>query len=84
MNPARCIPRRAVLAGGAAAVSGAVALPLLTLSGTAGEHGVAARRLVRDLYPGREVVPLTFNNLAEGGGGIHCATQQQPAVDGPG
>jgi agmatine deiminase len=40
----------------------------------------AARSLVSDLYPGREVVQLTINNLAEGGGGIHCVTQQQPAV----
>jgi agmatine deiminase len=39
VNPARCIPRRAVLAGGAAAVSGAVAGPLLTMSGAAGERG---------------------------------------------
>ncbi len=39
-----------------------------------------ARSLVSDLYPGREVVQLTIDNLAEGGGGIHCVTQQQPAV----
>ena len=44
----------------------------------------AARQLDPRSYPGREVVPLATNNLAEGGGGIHCATQQQPAVDGPG
>jgi len=25
------------------------------------------------------VIQLTINNLAEGGGGIHCVTQQQPA-----
>jgi agmatine deiminase len=40
----------------------------------------AARHLVRSLCPHREVVQLTIDNLAEGGGGIHCATQQQPAV----
>lgn len=40
----------------------------------------AARELVRGLYPDRKVIQLTINNLAEGGGGIHCATQQQPAV----
>jgi agmatine deiminase len=39
-----------------------------------------ARRLVRGLYPHREIVQLTIDNLAEGGGGIHCATQQQPAA----
>jgi agmatine deiminase len=40
----------------------------------------AARSLVGALYPGRQVVQLTINSLAEGGGGIHCVTQQQPAV----
>ena len=40
----------------------------------------AARSLVAGLYPGREIVQLTINNLAEGGGGIHCVTQQQPAA----
>jgi agmatine deiminase len=40
----------------------------------------AARALVAGLYPGREVVQLTIDNLAEGGGGIHCATQQQPTI----
>jgi agmatine deiminase len=40
----------------------------------------AARSLVAGLYPDREIVQLTIDNLAEGGGGIHCATQQQPAV----
>ncbi|HEY6278410.1 MAG TPA: agmatine deiminase family protein [Streptosporangiaceae bacterium] len=40
----------------------------------------AARSLVAGLYPGREIVQLTIDNLAEGGGGIHCVTQQQPAV----
>ncbi len=40
----------------------------------------AARSVVADLYPGRQVVQLTIDSLAEGGGGIHCATQQQPAV----
>jgi len=39
----------------------------------------AARSLVAGLYPGREVVQLRIDTLAEGGGGIHCVTQQEPA-----
>lgn len=38
-----------------------------------------ARSLVAELYPDREIVQLTIDNLAAGGGGIHCVTQQQPA-----
>lgn len=32
------------------------------------------------LYPGREVVPVPGATLAFGGGGVHCITQQVPAV----
>jgi agmatine deiminase len=39
-----------------------------------------ARSLAAGLYPDREIVQLTIDNLASGGGGIHCATQQEPAV----
>ncbi|WFB10570.1 agmatine deiminase family protein [Streptomyces sp. LX-29] len=37
-----------------------------------------AAAIVRDLYPGREVVQVPVDTLGEGGGGIHCATQQLP------
>lgn len=33
-----------------------------------------------DLYPGREIVMLNVDPVGEVGGGIHCATQQQPVV----
>ena len=32
------------------------------------------------LYPGRSVVTLDIDPIGEAGGGIHCATQQQPAL----
>lgn len=35
---------------------------------------------IGDRYPGREVVALNIDPVSAGGGGIHCATQQQPAV----
>jgi agmatine deiminase len=38
----------------------------------------AARDLLQSLYPGRVVELLDVDALGEVGGGIHCATQQQP------
>jgi agmatine deiminase len=32
------------------------------------------------LYPGREVVLVEARPIFECGGGIHCITQQQPAL----
>ncbi|MEM1234483.1 MAG: agmatine deiminase family protein [Pseudomonadota bacterium] len=40
---------------------------------------IAADALARH-YPGREIVMLNADALGEIGGGIHCATQQQPKV----
>ncbi|MEU8914331.1 agmatine deiminase family protein [Streptomyces nigrescens] len=37
-----------------------------------------AAAVLREQYPGREVVPLPVDNIGEGGGGIHCSTQQLP------
>ncbi|MCH0542106.1 agmatine deiminase family protein [Streptomyces sp. MUM 203J] len=37
-----------------------------------------AAAVIGDLHPGREIVQLEIHTVAEGGGGIHCATQQQP------
>ena len=36
--------------------------------------------LLREAYPGREVVTVDARPLFERGGGVHCITQQQPAV----
>ena len=38
----------------------------------------AAKEVLAGLYPGREVVMLDIDPIADAGGGIHCATQQQP------
>lgn len=37
-----------------------------------------ARTILQQLYPKREIVSLNVDPLGEAGGGIHCATQQQP------
>ncbi|GAB2582656.1 agmatine deiminase family protein [Kribbella endophytica] len=43
------------------------------------EADQAAYDLISELYPDRVVVQLTTDGLANAGGTIHCATQQQPA-----
>ncbi len=40
-----------------------------------------ALALLGGLYPGREVVAVPGVTLALGGGGVHCITQQVPAVE---
>jgi agmatine deiminase len=39
-----------------------------------------AAEILADLYPGREVVMLNIDAVGEVGGGIHCATHEQPKV----
>ncbi|WP_327302339.1 agmatine deiminase family protein [Streptomyces sp. NBC_01298] len=39
-----------------------------------------AYAILQAAYPGRTVVQLDIDNIASGGGGIHCATQSQPVV----
>ena len=36
--------------------------------------------ILRDAYPGREIVPHDARGIFQWGGGIHCITQQQPKV----
>jgi agmatine deiminase len=38
--------------------------------------------VLREAYPGREVVTVDARPLFARGGGVHCITQQQPAVGG--
>lgn len=36
--------------------------------------------IIGDAFPDHKVVPITGQYIAEGGGGVHCITQQVPAV----
>ncbi|MCF2527465.1 agmatine deiminase family protein [Yinghuangia soli] len=40
----------------------------------------AARQVVAAAFPGRQVVQLDADRLGGGGGGIHCATMQEPVA----
>jgi agmatine deiminase len=42
-------------------------------------HDADAAAILREAYPGRDVVSVDARPLFERGGGIHCITQQQPA-----
>jgi agmatine deiminase len=42
------------------------------------DRDAAAVETYGRLYPDREVVQVQINDIAVGGGGIHCITQQQP------
>ena len=54
--------------------NGAVIVPV---SGV--EQDKVALDFIARLYPGREVIGVAGDVLAEGGGGVHCITQQIPA-----
>ena len=41
-----------------------------------------AREILEAAYPGRRAVTVDARQIFAGGGGIHCITQQQPAVTG--
>jgi agmatine deiminase len=55
--------------------NGALIVPV-----TGAETDADALALLGRLYPGREPVPVSGTTLALGGGGVHCITQQVPAV----
>ncbi|GAB4248875.1 MAG: agmatine deiminase family protein [Acidobacteriota bacterium] len=42
----------------------------------------AALGILRQVFPGREVVPIDARDLVYGLGAIHCLSQQEPAVPG--
>ncbi len=39
----------------------------------------AAKNILAEAFPKREIIAFRIDAIAEGGGGIHCVTQQQPA-----
>jgi agmatine deiminase len=41
----------------------------------------AVREIFEELFPGRRVSQVSIPSIAIGGGGIHCITQQEPALD---
>ncbi|MFE1414873.1 agmatine deiminase family protein [Streptomyces sp. NPDC058746] len=57
-------------------VNGAVIAPQF---GDTYADGVAYA-ILQAAYPGRNVVQLNIDEIARGGGGIHCGTQSQPVV----
>ncbi|MFI8500707.1 agmatine/peptidylarginine deiminase [Streptomyces sp. NPDC085524] len=39
-----------------------------------------AQKIMKEHFPDREIVPVKIDAIASGGGGIHCATHDQPAI----
>ncbi|MFI6167506.1 agmatine/peptidylarginine deiminase [Nocardia sp. NPDC051052] len=39
-----------------------------------------AQGILRDHLPGRDIVPVPIDEIAAGGGGIHCSTHDQPGA----
>ncbi|MBV9542258.1 MAG: agmatine deiminase family protein, partial [Alphaproteobacteria bacterium] len=37
-----------------------------------------ARAVLADCFPGRDILQIQATDIVEGGGGIHCITQQEP------
>lgn len=56
--------------------NGAVVMPRFGI-----DRDEDARRTIAGLFPDREVVQLEIDDIAIGGGGIHCITQQQPRAN---
>lgn len=45
-----------------------------------GAADAKAKEMLSELYPERDIVMLNVDPIGECGGGIHCATQQQPKI----
>jgi len=57
-------------------VNGAVLVPKFGDSKADGR----AKEILEDAYPDRDIVQVSINSIASGGGGIHCATLHQPKI----
>ncbi len=42
-------------------------------------HDERARETIAQCFPGRDILQIDALDIVEGGGGIHCITQQEPA-----
>jgi agmatine deiminase len=58
-------------------VNGAVLMPKFGDSKADGR----AKDVLKDAYPDRDIVQVSINSIASGGGGIHCATLHQPKAN---
>ncbi len=56
-------------------VNGAVIMPAF---GDSNDEG--ARTILAQCFPGRDIMQIDALDIVQGGGGIHCITQQEPAV----
>jgi agmatine deiminase len=45
------------------------------------ERDRAARRALAQAFPKRQIVMLRIDNIADGGGGVHCLTQSMPMIN---
>ena len=43
-------------------------------------HDEKAQAVLADCFPGRDILQIEVLDLVQGGGGIHCITQQEPAA----
>src|SRR6185295_17727954 len=55
--------------------NGAVIMPAFN-----DRHDEEARRIVADCFVGRDIMQIDALDIVQGGGGIHCITQQEPQV----
>jgi agmatine deiminase len=55
--------------------NGAVIMPAFEDS-----HDETARKILSDVFPGRDITQIEALDIVQGGGGIHCITQQEPAT----